>query len=368
MLPRSCLWRANIVYLVLCSTFSILDAQVFRGPTGISYPEPNRVPPFQKEFTANLDMSKVPTQPVRPPGAPPACINSSVDGPNQSCWWTCGGCRRAEDIVGCPGRAAALTFDDGPSNNTLLLLDELKRQNLKATFCVLGSQVLQFPNILKRTYEEGHNICSHTWSHPALTSLTNEQILAEIKWTERIIKETIGVQPKFLRPPYGDIDDRVRAVTKAAGYRILHWNLDSDDWKLNSQSPAERITVTAMISNLRNAMTRGAAAGAGPMAAEEHKKLTGFITLEHDLTPDAIKQFPELTKMIRDSNYQIQTVSQCLQEDSAHHDDPRATQARVASSSAASTTHHLSSMQIVWQFTCSLLAVSLIKKISQYYI
>ncbi|KAI8051316.1 hypothetical protein BDF22DRAFT_693137 [Syncephalis plumigaleata] len=364
MLLCSRAWTIRLVYLTFNSMVILANTQRLHGPTGISYPEPNRVPPFQSEFATGVDMTKIPKYPVRPPGAPPACLNNLVDGPNQGCWWTCGGY-----IVGCPGRAAALTFDDGPSNNTLLLLDELKRQNLKATFCVLGSQVLQFPNILKRTYEEGHNICSHTWSHPALTSLTNEQILAEIKWTERAIKEVIGVQPKYLRPPYGDVDDRVRGVAQAAGYRILHWNLDSDDWRLNSQSPAERITVTAMINNLRMAMEKGAAAGVGKLATDNQKKLNGFVTLEHDLTPEAIKQFPELIKMIQQANYQVQTVSQCLQEDSAHYDDPRATQARVVSTNDGVSTSRLSLLQIDEQLLLCFTTILLVsRKLIQQYI
>ncbi|RKP10298.1 hypothetical protein THASP1DRAFT_3257, partial [Thamnocephalis sphaerospora] len=226
--------------------------------------------------------------------------------------WTCGGCRRADDLVGCSGQATALTFDDGPSVNTLPLLDYLKQHKINATFCVLGSQVLQHPQILQRAFDEGHEICLHTWSHAALTTLTNEQILAEIKWTEKIVYETIGVTPRFLRPPYGDIDDRVRAVVKAAGYRILHWNLDSSDWKLSSPIPQVHVSSNTLVRAFRDAIARGPSKAAGELSHSSHKKHQGFITLEHDITQQSIQQFFKVPPLLRASGYALQTVSQCL--------------------------------------------------------
>lgn len=58
----------------------------------------------------------------------------------------------------------------------------------------------QFPDLLKRAYEAGHEIAMHTWSHSYMTTLTNEEVVAELKWTEQIIKEVIGVSPKYYRP------------------------------------------------------------------------------------------------------------------------------------------------------------------------
>jgi hypothetical protein len=193
--------------------------------------------------------------------------------------------------------------------------------------------------------------------------------LAEIKWAERIIKEIIGVQPKYLRPPYGNVDDRVRVIAQAADYQILHWNLNSDNWKLNSQSSTERITVFATINNLRVAMEKGAATGTGKLASENHKKLNGFITLEHDLTPDAIKQFPQLIKMIRQVNYQIQMMSQCLQENSAHHDDPHATQACAVSTSGGVPSSRLALLRIDEQLLICITTILLVsRKLVQHHI
>ena len=55
----------------------------------------------------------------------------------------------------------------------------------------------------------------HTWSHTALTTQTNEQIVAELGWTREAIRQITGVSPTCMRPPYGDIDDRVRYIAGA---------------------------------------------------------------------------------------------------------------------------------------------------------
>ena len=69
-----------------------------------------------------------------------------------------------------------------------------------------------------------HHISVHTWSHAApLTTLTNEQIIAELGWSKKVIKDILGVTPNTMRPPFGDIDDRVRAISLAMGLRPIMW-------------------------------------------------------------------------------------------------------------------------------------------------
>lgn len=75
---------------------------------------------------------------------------------------------------------------------------------------------------------------SRRWSHHALTTLTNEQIVAEIKWTEKAILDATGLRVRYMRPPYGDVDNRVRFVLKKLGYTVVDWGgdtFDSNDWK-----------------------------------------------------------------------------------------------------------------------------------------
>jgi len=99
-----------------------------------------------------------------------------------------------------------LTYDDGPAFYTTQLLDYLDLVNLKSTFFVVGSRAISFPSILQSEYLKEHQLAVHTWSHPPLTTLSNEQIVAELAWSKYIIKTVLGVTPNIMRPPFGDIE------------------------------------------------------------------------------------------------------------------------------------------------------------------
>ena len=70
----------------------------------------------------------------------------------------------------------------------------------------MGSRSVESPKTLQVEYMSGHQVAVHTWSHPSLTTLTNEQIIAELGWTKKVIKDLLGVTPLYMRPPYGDIE------------------------------------------------------------------------------------------------------------------------------------------------------------------
>lgn len=114
---------------------------------------------------------------------------------------------RPTDITSCPDPLHwGLTYDDGPSFYTPNLLDYLDQQSLKSTFFAVGSRCLEFPRTLQLEFMGQHQIAVHTWSHPYLTTLSNEQIVAELGWSKKIIKDVLGVTPNIMRPPYGDIE------------------------------------------------------------------------------------------------------------------------------------------------------------------
>jgi hypothetical protein len=190
-------------------------------------------------------------------------------------WWTCGGYTRDTDIVACPNYLTwGVSFDDGPSLHTQKLLNYLGQQDISATFFVVGSRCVQFPNILIEEYMSGHEISVHTWSHPHLTTLTNEQIVAELGWTRKAIKSILGITPLVMRPPFGDIDDRVRAICLAMGMFPVLWTstadggkFDTNDWMVAGGSISGNQSVLAFEQILTNATSLD----------------TGFIVLEHDL-------------------------------------------------------------------------------------
>lgn len=187
--------------------------------------------PKNAEWLKGIDMSSVPKTPIRAVGSG-VCPESTCDGKdNDECFESCGNTPAPEDIYGCPqDHNWALTFDDGPSNYTSELLDILDKENVKATFCVMGAHVEQYPEILKRAYESGHHIASHTFSHPHLMSLSNEEIIYEVKATEEAIEKAIGIKPRYIRPPFGEADARVKGLLKSMGYKVLLWNVDPTDY------------------------------------------------------------------------------------------------------------------------------------------
>lgn len=222
------------------------------------------------------------------------------------CWWTCGGCTRETDISVCPNKLDwGVSFDDGPSPYTPLLLDYLNTNNIKSTFFVVGSRVLSYPDILITEYLAGHQISVHTWAHASLTKLSNEQIVAELGWTKKAIKDTIGVTPNTFRPPYGDIDDRVRAIAAQMGLTPIMWSryegkaFDTTDWNI----PGGQANGETALSKFESILEEMAP-----------KLDTGFIVLEHDLyqqTVDlAVGYF--LPMAISSGKYAMKSISDCL--------------------------------------------------------
>ena len=135
-------------------------------------------------------------------------------------------------VKGPPTLKIALTFDDGPDPvYTPQVLDLLKEYNAPSTFFLLGERVNKYPNITKRIIKEGHTIGNHSWSHPDLTTLNDQQLSTEILSTERVIEETINKETSLMRPPYGFISHNLIAKLKRMDYKIIHWSLDSLDWK-----------------------------------------------------------------------------------------------------------------------------------------
>ncbi|KAK9667442.1 hypothetical protein K7432_017861 [Basidiobolus ranarum] len=153
-----------------------------------------------------------------------------------------------------PG-AFALTFDDGPGLYTTSLLKILQEKQIKSTFFLIGKQAAEpaFSKHLKQILDEGHQIGSHTYSHPSLNKISPEMIKEEMLKTENAIEAASGVVPAMMRPPYGDCNEQCRVVMKELGYLVIQWNIDSQDWTFMEQ-PSKFDTLKA---NLLNAATNG---------------------------------------------------------------------------------------------------------------
>ena len=180
--------------------------------------------PEVQEWIKEVNASGITIPDIAPTVAGGCGSNPQAAADTSRCWWTCGGCVDDDDVVQCPDKMTwGLTYDDGPALHTGELLSYLDNADLKATFFVVGSRAISYPALLQQEYMAQHQIAVHTWSHPPMTTLTNEQVIAELGWSKKIIKDVLGVTPNFWRPPYGDVDNRVRAIAKAMGLQTSIW-------------------------------------------------------------------------------------------------------------------------------------------------
>ncbi|MDG5789581.1 polysaccharide deacetylase family protein [Evansella sp. AB-P1] len=125
----------------------------------------------------------------------------------------------------------SLTFDDGPENHyTPQILDILNEKGVPATFFVVGQQVVRFPSIMKRIVNEGHGLGNHTWSHPAIPTITTNEVIREIKKTQKGIDAVVGREPDIFRPPFGAITRSDDLVLQELGLRTIMWSVDTLDW------------------------------------------------------------------------------------------------------------------------------------------
>lgn len=141
-----------------------------------------------------------------------------------------------------PKKTLALTFDDGPSSFTDRLLDCLEANNAKATFFMVGQEIDNFPDEVTRMEELGCELGNHTNTHVDLTTLSPEDMSAEIGATDQKLLELTGHGATVLRPPYGSIDDN---VTAAVGTPMILWSVDTLDWETQDTQQI----VDAVLSN-----------------------------------------------------------------------------------------------------------------------
>lgn len=130
-----------------------------------------------------------------------------------------------------------LTFDNGYENGyTAKILDVLKEKGVPATFFVTGHYVRDQPDLLKRMVNEGHLIGNHSWSHPDMTRISDQQMKEELdRVKEEVAKLTGQQEMRFVRPPRGIFSERSLAVSRQLGYTSVFWSIAYKDWDTKDQ-------------------------------------------------------------------------------------------------------------------------------------
>ncbi|RMA94985.1 polysaccharide deacetylase family protein [Priestia megaterium] len=124
----------------------------------------------------------------------------------------------------------AFTFDDGPTPiYTPILLDLLKKNEVKATFFVVGTKAEKYPELIQRMHNEGHLIGIHNYVHHCNWLMSPWKVRNGLKNTAKVIKSITGVTPIYYRPPWGMLN--IFDFIKKGKYKIILWSIMAEDWR-----------------------------------------------------------------------------------------------------------------------------------------
>ncbi|WP_340029057.1 polysaccharide deacetylase family protein [Paenibacillus sp. FSL H7-0940] len=142
-----------------------------------------------------------------------------------------------------PSKVVLLTFDDGPKEEKMItsLIDTLDKHNAKAIFFVNGYRVKSHPELLKLIHERGQIVGNHAWDHEDLKKMSNAEAAKQVTDVQKIVKDTIGEEPQFFRPPFGSGNDALKAAVKKNGMLYMTWSNGSLDWDKSTKDKPEKV-------------------------------------------------------------------------------------------------------------------------------
>lgn len=182
-------------------------------------------------------------------------------------------------------KVIAFTFDDGPSQYTNSLVDALIANDSKATFFELGNRMKYNQDVVREIYNKGMEIASHTYAHKNLNRLNESEIDSEINSTNIIFNEITGGNIGYLRPPYGNANEKVKS---RANMPIITWSVDTEDW-LSRDSEAIYNHILEHVED-------------------------GDIILMHDIYPETVEAVKKVLPVLIERGYKVTTVSELAKE------------------------------------------------------
>lgn len=170
-----------------------------------------------------------------------------------------------------------------------LILEALSKNEVKATFFMVGDWAIKFPEAVKKIQDNGNEIANHSYSHPHVNNLNYEKNVEQITKCSDTINKTIGVGTTLYRGPYGEYNDTVVKAAMDNNHIMVQWSIDSLDYKgLSCEQMWERIA-----PNLQN----------------------GSIILMHNGTENTALSLDSIIKNIKEKGYQPVTVSELIYKD-----------------------------------------------------
>lgn len=192
-----------------------------------------------------------------------------------------------------------LTFDDGPSKTvTPLILDLLKKENIKATFFLLGSRVEYNPDLVKRAYDEGHYIANHGYSHQYSSIYSSiDSILDEYNKTEQCIQKALGdsnYHSNLFRYPGGSNGGKYNKLKQEAKEVLKQNQIAYLDWNALSNDAAGAKTKEELINNIKS--TVGGKSSVVILMHDASDKILTYETL------------PDVISFLREQGYKFETI------------------------------------------------------------
>ena len=204
-------------------------------------------------------------------------------------------------------KIAYLTFDDGPTTKaTSKILDILKEEDVKATFFVVGKHVKEYPELVKREYEEGHYIANHGYSHNNKKLYQNtESFINEVKNTDIEIGKAIGI-PNYcshvFRFPNGYMSSNYKYQKKQSAKALQEMDYIYVDWNCLNKDSEKKISNTKLLNNLK----------------KTSKNKGTLVILMHDTNDvnDTTAILKDSIDYLRSQNYEFKNFYELLQNNS----------------------------------------------------
>ncbi|MDR1774538.1 MAG: polysaccharide deacetylase [Clostridioides sp.] len=196
--------------------------------------------------------------------------------------------RKISDPLEVYDKIAYITIDDGPSQYTSQLLDILDKNNVKATFFMIGPNMKTYKDEVKKISDSGNSLGLHSMTHEVKSLYkTEKSTLEEFDTCNDILKEICGYKTRLIRIPYGSkpyMSESIYNSLVQNNYAIWDWNVDTEDWKSNT---------TQIVSSVK-------------VAGSDKKKL---IVLIHE-KKQSVKALDDIISVLKSNGYKILPIKE----------------------------------------------------------
>lgn len=183
-------------------------------------------------------------------------------------------------------KVIALTFDDGPHPDyTKKLLEGLKKRDVKVTFFLIGKSIDGNEDLVKQMKSDGHLIGNHGHDHVIFTKEHSDEVCQEVNQTNQKIFEITGEMPTYVRPPFGNWNEKLECIVPMT---VVFWDVDTLDWKTQNKNQIVQYVLKKVDNN--------------------------NIILMHDVFEPSVEAALEIIDVLKEQGYSFVTVDELMVE------------------------------------------------------